>query len=75
MSGAYARSMEPHQTSGATASIVGREAEREALEGFLDAAIAGPAALILRGEAGIGKTTVWRFGVDEARERGFRVLV
>ena len=33
-----------------------------------------PAGLILEGEAGIGKTTLWRAAVEQARQRGFRVL-
>jgi DNA-binding CsgD family transcriptional regulator len=32
------------------------------------------AALVLEGEAGIGKTTLWLAGVERAQERGFRVL-
>jgi predicted ATPase len=34
----------------------------------------GPCALFLEGEAGIGKTRLWREGLDRARERGLRVL-
>ncbi|BBX19611.1 transcriptional regulator [Mycolicibacterium duvalii] len=34
----------------------------------------GPSALILEGEAGIGKTTVWFAAIDRARQRGFTVL-
>lgn len=54
--------------------IVGRQEELLALEELLDADRL-PAALVLEGEAGIGKTTLWRAGVELARERGFRVLV
>ena len=50
---------------------IGREAELVALEGFLDGP---PAALLVDGEAGIGKTTVWRRGVELARERSYRIL-
>ena len=32
------------------------------------------AALVLEGEAGIGKSTLWLAGVEAARERGLRVL-
>ena len=30
--------------------------------------------VLLEGEAGIGKTTQWRFAVEQATQRGFRVL-
>ena len=52
----------------------GRHAELDALRRFLGAVDQGPHALVLEGEAGIGKTTLWNVGVGMARERGFRVL-
>lgn len=55
--------------------VIGREAELHALAAFLDALAAGPAALLLEGEAGIGKTTLWLAAVERARERGHQVLV
>ena len=42
---------------------------------FVDRGRGATAVLVLQGEAGIGKTTVWAAGVDAAREQGFRVLV
>jgi DNA-binding CsgD family transcriptional regulator len=54
--------------------IVGREGELRSLAGFLETVPDRPAALVLEGEAGIGKSTLWLAGVDAARERGFRVL-
>jgi len=54
-------------------AIVGRDDELGAVTAFLDGA--GPAALVLAGEAGIGKTTVWRAAVEQARARGVRVLI
>lgn len=33
-----------------------------------------PSALVIAGEPGIGKTTLWLYGVERAREHGFRVL-
>ena len=39
------------------------------------AAVDGPIAIALEGEAGIGKSTLWRAAVAEASERGLRVLV
>src|SRR4051794_26215202 len=45
----------------------GRSRERQALDGMLDAARAGQsAALVLRGEAGIGKTTLLRYCARQA---------
>ena len=53
--------------------ILGREAELAALEAFAGAD--GPVrALVLVGEPGIGKTTLWEAAVALARERGRRVL-
>ena len=56
--------------------LVGRDAELEAIEAFL-APREGerPSALVLEGEAGIGKTTLWRAGLAIAGERSYRVLV
>ncbi|MBX7450484.1 LuxR C-terminal-related transcriptional regulator [Mycolicibacterium sp. 3033] len=42
--------------------------------GFLHAASQRPAGLVIEGEAGIGKTTVWLALVEQARADGFRVL-
>jgi tetratricopeptide (TPR) repeat protein len=53
-------------------AVVGRERERDAVQAFLDR---GVGVLVLEGEAGIGKTTVWLAGVEAARDRGLRVLV
>nr|MBA3245050.1 AAA family ATPase [Actinomycetota bacterium] len=57
-----------------TGDIVGRDEELAALHAFFDTAGEGPAAVVLEGEAGIGKTTIWQAGVEAARERGLRVL-
>jgi DNA-binding CsgD family transcriptional regulator/RecA/RadA recombinase len=54
--------------------IVGREAELKAVDRFLAAVGKRPAALVIEGEAGIGKTTVWQQAVAAAQARGFRVL-
>ena len=54
--------------------IVGREAELAAVERFLAAPSDEPAALVVEGEAGIGKTTVWLEAVRLAEARGLRVL-
>lgn len=54
--------------------VFGREAELEALAGFLDSLEEGPAALLIEGEAGIGKTTLWKAGLEVALARSVRVL-
>jgi len=55
-------------------TIVGRETELASVSGFLDASDPDARVLLLEGEPGIGKTTLWRAGVDEARDRGHRVM-
>ncbi|MGV0793334.1 ATP-binding protein [Mycolicibacterium sp. XJ1819] len=44
------------------------------VDAFLDSATAGPSALLIEGEPGIGKTTLWLAAVDRAASRRFRVL-
>jgi DNA-binding CsgD family transcriptional regulator len=53
---------------------VGRNEELQRINAFLDLSDEGPSALVLEGEAGIGKSTLWAAGVDAARERGLLVL-
>jgi AAA ATPase domain len=55
-------------------AILGREEELHAIASFLVRAHQRAAALVLCGEAGIGKTTLWECAVDQARDRGDRVL-
>jgi DNA-binding CsgD family transcriptional regulator len=55
-------------------NVVGRERELSLAEGFLDSAGERFSVLVLEGEAGIGKTTVWREVVRRAGERSFLVL-
>lgn len=57
-----------------SAGAVGRESELAEVERFLDGASRGFAVLVLEGEAGIGKTTVWREARWRAEQRGERVL-
>jgi hypothetical protein len=54
--------------------IVGGEEELSSLEAFLDHARRGPATLVLEGEAGIGKSTLWEAAVEHARAQGLAVL-
>jgi class 3 adenylate cyclase/DNA-binding CsgD family transcriptional regulator len=53
--------------------VVGREDELELVRAF--AGGEGFGALVLEGEAGIGKTTLWREAVGAASQDGARVLV
>lgn len=53
--------------------VFGRERELETVTALV-AGSAPPGALVLEGEPGVGKTTLWRAGVEEARRRGIRVL-
>jgi DNA-binding CsgD family transcriptional regulator len=55
-------------------ALVGREQELDELARFLDAVPAGPVGLLLEGDAGIGKTTLWREAVWAALDRSYRVL-
>jgi hypothetical protein len=55
-----------------TAGMADRPAEEETLGEFLDAASSAPSALLVDGEAGIGKTTLWRAGLERACDRGFQ---
>jgi DNA-binding CsgD family transcriptional regulator len=52
--------------------LVGRDSELATIAAFMGRA--GPAALLIAGAAGIGKTTVWRAGIENARQIGRRVL-
>src|SRR5205823_5256687 len=54
--------------------IVGREAELASLNAFIDETEGGAAALVLEGEAGVGKSTLWGAAVEHARARGLTVL-
>ncbi len=54
--------------------IVGREAELASLNAFIGGVEGGAAALVLEGEAGVGKTTLWEAAVGHARALGLTVL-
>jgi DNA-binding CsgD family transcriptional regulator len=52
----------------------GRQAELARISSFLDAVPSGPWALILGGEAGIGKSALWLDALAQARARSYRAL-
>ncbi len=53
---------------------LGRDDEIRTLQAYLDKPVAGLMALVLAGEAGIGKSTLWLAAIESARDRGLRVL-
>jgi DNA-binding CsgD family transcriptional regulator len=58
----------------AAASLIGRDEDLARLDDFLAGEDATANVVLLEGEPGIGKTTLWRAAVDHAQERCFRVL-
>jgi DNA-binding CsgD family transcriptional regulator len=54
--------------------VVGRARELAAIERLLDTLADGPAALVLEGEPGLGKTTLLRAAREAAERRKFRIL-
>ena len=58
-----------------SATIVGRTAELAILQRVLGGISDEPAAIVIEGDVGAGKTTVWDAAVSAARELRYRVLV
>ena len=56
-------------------SIIGRDAELATLGAFIAESAERPAAMVLEGEPGIGKSTLWLAAVEAARAKGLTVLV
>jgi predicted ATPase len=54
--------------------VVGREDELVRLREFVSAVSEGPNAMVVRGEAGIGKTMLWRAAVESEEAAGLTVL-
>lgn len=54
--------------------MFGREEERARLEEVLECGRSSVSGLALEGVPGIGKTTLWRAAMGDARQRGFRVI-
>ena len=54
--------------------LFGRDLELTAMEQFLNSTLNWPSAVVIEGEAGIGKTTLWLETVRRAEERGMRAL-
>jgi DNA-binding CsgD family transcriptional regulator len=56
------------------AGVVGRDAELSAIRALVESVSDGAAAVVLEGEAGMGKTTLWSAGVAFADEQSLLVL-
>ncbi|MBW0017843.1 MAG: protein kinase [Mycobacterium sp.] len=69
-----AQELRPEEFGRASADVVSRSAELKAVTRFLISAGARVSGLVISGEAGIGKTTLWQAGLDEAVDHGSRVL-
>ena len=54
------------------AELIGRDEELQRVQRFLDEA--GGRALLIAGEAGVGKTSLWQAAVDRAQAAGMRAL-
>ncbi|MCT7658886.1 helix-turn-helix transcriptional regulator [Mycobacterium deserti] len=54
--------------------LVGRSTELESIARFFSAAGAQPTGLLLEGEAGIGKTSLWQASLEQAHGLGRHVL-
>jgi DNA-binding CsgD family transcriptional regulator len=57
------------------ADVVGRTAELAAIDELLDSLVDGPSALVLEGDAGVGKSTLLQAAIEEARRRDATVLL
>ena len=66
--------MGPTAHAAAPPELVGREPELTAAQAFVGGLIDGPRGWLIEGEAGIGKTAVWRAALAEAEARGCIVL-
>src|SRR5947207_15717355 len=62
------------QSSNAVQQFVGRRAEFGSVTASLEEIRPAPSALILEGEPGIGKSTLWRAGVELAGRLGYVLL-
>jgi DNA-binding CsgD family transcriptional regulator len=54
--------------------LIGRDEEQAALANFLGEAQAVPRVLLLEGEAGIGKTSLWKAALSSATLAGYGIL-
>jgi ATP/maltotriose-dependent transcriptional regulator MalT len=56
-------------------AVLGRQGELDEIERFLDGVAGeGSRLVLLSGQAGIGKTTLWNAGIQSANDHGYRVV-
>src|SRR6476646_10621778 len=55
-------------------AVVGRSYDTRSIAEYLKSVGSQPSALFIDGEPGIGRSTLWLAGLDQARERGFHTL-
>jgi DNA-binding CsgD family transcriptional regulator len=58
-----------------SSEIIGRDPDRRVVTGFLCEIASGSVALVIEGDPGIGKSTIWRDGIAQARDRDCTVLM
>lgn len=56
-------------------SVVGREAEQRRIDRFLADMSHGARSLVVQGDAGVGKTTLWRWAIEQADLLGYQILM
>ena len=57
-----------------TDEVIGRHDALSVVQAFIDRPVEGLRALVLEGEAGIGKSTIWQASVTAAREGALAVI-
>jgi hypothetical protein len=55
-------------------AVVGRQPELARIDAFLARVPAGSSVLVIEGDPGMGKTTLWLAGLEAATDRAWRVL-
>jgi hypothetical protein len=61
-------------TDPATATVTPGQPESDSIADFLASAAERVSGLVIEGEPGIGKTTLWLAAIEQAASRGFRVV-